>query len=158
MKPEVISGIIILAVGVHFGYHSAYVGPKVKLEQINRQLKEVGEEQELRRQVAASFQQLEEYQKRLAPKPDPDRLLQDVGRLAKGVGIEVGSISPEPSKRREGFTHLGYGGEADPEAIRSAFLVLVGDADARRRHREALLAHDLASGRDRVVRVILGAS
>ena len=106
MKPALISGIIVLAVGGYFGYHNAYVGPQEKLERVEQELKEAHEEQSLRTHVASSLQALEERQRRLAPKPDRSLLLQVADRLAQEAGIEITSISPEPHGEWGDFTRV----------------------------------------------------
>ncbi len=106
MKPSLVSGILVLAFGGFLGYHVGYVRPRQAVAQIQLQLREAQQEQQLRTEVAHSFVTLERERQRFAPRPDPDWLLQEVSKRARDAGIEVTSLSPQPSQVGVEFTQL----------------------------------------------------
>jgi len=99
MKPSLISAIFVLALGGYFGYHTLHVRPGKALATVHEQLEEARREQELRKTLASSLKTLQQKRQHLAPKAEPEWLLQEVGRLAKEVGIEVVSLSPQASRK-----------------------------------------------------------
>lgn len=58
------------------------------------------------------------------------------------------------ASRTHGFRHLGLGTEVDPATIRRVFLQLIDRPELRRRMQERMLAQDLRSGTERVVRLL----
>lgn len=106
MKPAVISGIIVLAATGYFGYHGAVVRPRQALERVQQQLREAQQEQDLRAHVAFSLQEFEHQRQRLAQSPDPDWLLQEVGKLVHDAGIEVRALIPQAPQKGAEFTRL----------------------------------------------------
>lgn len=106
MKPAVVSGIILLVLGGYFSYHTGYVRPQAQLGRIQQQVREAQQEQDLRTQVAGSLAALEQHRQRLAPKAEPDWLLQEVGKLAREAGIAVHQLSPQPPRQWESLTYL----------------------------------------------------
>ena len=99
MKPFYLSLIIVLVPTVSLGYNKAYVRPREELARVERQLKEAKAEQDLRYRVASLFDTFETRRQHLAPQPDPDWLLQEVGRLADEAGIDLSRITPERPQR-----------------------------------------------------------
>ncbi len=106
MKPAVVTGIIVLALGSYFGYHVAYVSPGKSLEQVQLQAKEAEQEQELRAQVAASLKALEQARRKFAQRSDSDWLLQEVSKLGQEAGFQVTSITPQAPQKIGEYTQL----------------------------------------------------
>ena len=99
MKPELISGTIILAFAAYFGYHDGYVRPQDALGQIAKQRREAEQVRELRTHVAATLTTLEEQRQSLPRKLDSDWLMQEIGRLAREAGLRLTSLTPQSPRQ-----------------------------------------------------------
>jgi len=99
MKPELISGTIILAFAAYFGYHDGYVRPQDALGQVAKQRREAEQVRELRTRVAATLTTFEQQRHSLPRKLDPDWLMQEIGRLAREVGVHITSLTPQAPRQ-----------------------------------------------------------
>ncbi len=106
MRPAVISGVIILAVGGHVGYYDVYLKSQQEVHHIEEQIRTTQATQESKTELAASMQTIERYRKRLAPQPDVDWLVKQVTDIAKEQGLQLPEIHPQPEERLEYGTRL----------------------------------------------------
>ena len=106
MRPSVISGALVLCIAGYFGYNVIYRRNQQQLERLQAQLAEQQETQNLRVQVAQSLKQIEQFRKRLPPQAETEWLVSQVNRLAEGAGLQLTSVTPQPTRSIQEFTWL----------------------------------------------------
>ena len=106
MKPSVISGIVVFAIGIYMGWQRVHGPVEMRRSQLTTQLASEKQTQTLREQVSKLLNEAEQFRKRLAPEPETAWLVQEVGKLAKDAKIELTSIAPQPQKLVQEFTRL----------------------------------------------------
>ncbi len=102
--------LLLGAIGVVFalplGYYAVYAPQQRQVGLIRAQVAQEDTTQQTRAEVAALLEQVERYQKRLPPAPDPSWLARGILMLAREAGIQVKSISQEPLQEFEFATRL----------------------------------------------------
>ncbi len=106
MKPQMIVGMIGLALAVVFGYHDVYQRQQAQVRLIQTQITDEHTKQQTQQEVATLQQQVEQYRHRLLEKPEPSILVREVAVLAKKAGVQLTTISQEAPQDFPQFTKL----------------------------------------------------
>ena len=105
MKPIYVSALVIFGLACYAG-RGVYSRVSQAAANIQAQLTEQRKVQELREQVAASLQQVEQMEQRLAPEPETEWLIRQVNRIAQETGTQLSAIVPQAPKSLQAFVHL----------------------------------------------------
>ena len=106
VKPWMVSGIILLALGGFVGYHKIYVIDQQAIYQIGRESQQVQDVQRVRVHLAESLERAETYRTHLAPHADVDWLVQEMSRIARETGVQLSQIDPQRPRDIDGYTQL----------------------------------------------------
>ena len=106
MKPTLLSGIIVLVLAGHLGYHTVYLPYQHKVRELQEQFAKQRQTHELQAKLAKSFEALEQLRTVLAAQPDTEWLVRAVGELAEEAGLQLTSIVPQSPKILQEFTRL----------------------------------------------------
>ena len=102
LKPEVISGIIVLALTGYFGYYF-YLNYQQGVSKIQEDVNHHQHTQEFRMKLAESLQEAQDLQGQLAPEATSEWLLERLGALAKEAGVDITSASSYPPRQLDRF-------------------------------------------------------
>ena len=106
MKPQLIVRVTVLAIAAFVGYHLIYLPQQRELASIRAQVAQEQVDQQTQADVAQLLTQLERDRKRLPDEPNPSWLMQAVTSLGQQAGIQLTTISPEPSQAAKPLTRL----------------------------------------------------
>ena len=106
LKPWMMSGIILLALGSFFGYHKIYLVDQQAIHQVSEESRQAQELQRVRSHLAESIERAEQYRKHLAPHADVEWLVQEIGRIARETGVQLSQIDPQRPREIDGYTQL----------------------------------------------------
>ena len=95
MKPSFLVGAIGVALSGLLGYHFIYARSQGQASVIQAQITEQQANQKAQAEVGALLRDVERYRKRLPAEPEPSWLVRETVALARNVGLELASISPE---------------------------------------------------------------
>ena len=106
MRLKLPVGVIGLAAAAIFGYHDVYKLQQQHVRLIQGQITEEHTRQQTQEAVANLVRQIEQYQKRLSPEPDPSWLVREVAPLGQKAGVQLTTISQEAPQALEQFTRF----------------------------------------------------
>ena len=105
MKPAWISGTIVLAVTIFFGY-KIFLSDAREAQGVREQIEQELERGDRLTQLEAAFGVVESYREVLSPEREGVWLIRTVGKLAQEAGVHLSAVNPRRPRHFGEFTQL----------------------------------------------------